>query len=359
MALIDLIAQFPADRTALIHPDSDFRLTYAALRQQVQILAGALADAGVRPGDRIATALPNGPALVVAVLAASAIGVAIPMTAADTEERYAIGADRTGHLYVTRATSKGSDPGSDPAPSEDIALVLQTRGTNGPPKRVPLSHANLSISARHVAATLGLGPGDVSLCVMPTTHVHGLVTSTLATLATGGTVVIPSTFHPLSFWRVARDHGVTWFTAAPSLHQWLLARTADPGTRRPAGAARLRFIRSAGATLPAAVRQTLESAFGVPVVEGYEVTEAAGEVAATSVNALHPTAAHVAILDADGQALGPDVRGEVALAGPTLARGYENDPEASRKFFVDGWFRTGDFGYLDAGGHLTLVSDRR
>ena len=144
-----------------------------------------------------------------------------------------------------------------------------------------LSHANLSIAVLQIAATLELGPDDVSMCVMPLAHVHGLVTATLATLASGGTVVIPSAFHPVTFWRVARDYGVTWYTAAPQIHQWLLARTADPGVRRPAGAARLRFIRSSGATLPSAVRQTLESAFAVPVIEAYEVTEASGEVAST------------------------------------------------------------------------------
>src|SRR4030095_13907534 len=82
-----------------------------------------------------------------------------------------------------------------PAPStrsvpDDIAVILQTRGTTGTPKRVPLSHQNLTISARQTAARLGLGPTDVTLCVMPIAHVQGLVTATLATLAAGGTVVI-------------------------------------------------------------------------------------------------------------------------------------------------------------------------
>ena len=91
---------------------------------------------------------------------------------------------------------------------DDVALILHTSGSTGRPKRVPLSHANLSISAGNVARSYALTPDDVSLCVMPLFHVHGLVASTLATLATGGTVVVPGKFNPLSFWRVARDHGV-------------------------------------------------------------------------------------------------------------------------------------------------------
>ena len=231
---------------------------------------------------------------------------------------------------------------------DDVAVILKTRGTTGPPKQVPLSHENLTVSARHTAERLGLGPADVTLCVMPIAHIQGLVTATLATLAAGGSVVIPGGFHPLAFWRIARDHGVTWFTAAPTIHQWLLARTADPGARRPAGAARLRFIRSSGSPLPPAVGQTLESAFGVPVLDAYEVTEASGDVGASQI----------AIVDGDGRPLEPGRRGEVALTGPSVARGYDNDPERTRKFFVDGWFRTGDFGYLDAHGRLTLSGVR-
>ena len=79
---------------------------------------------------------------------------------------------------------------------DDVALILHTSGSTGRPKRVPLSHANLSISARNIARSYGLGPDDVSLCVMPLFHVHGLVASTLATLATGGTVVVPAQIQP-------------------------------------------------------------------------------------------------------------------------------------------------------------------
>jgi acyl-coenzyme A synthetase/AMP-(fatty) acid ligase len=97
MALIDLIASVPADNTALVRPESDFRLKYGALRTQVEILAGALADAGVRQSDRVAVALPNEPALVVAILAASPIGAAVPLDdrkARASAERYVPGAER-------------------------------------------------------------------------------------------------------------------------------------------------------------------------------------------------------------------------------------------------------------------------
>lgn len=352
MTLTDLYGAIDADNVAIVLPETDIRVTYGALRQQVTILASALVEAGVQRTDRVVIALPNGLSLVVAILAASSAGVAVPIKPSNDrrfESTFAIEADRDGGLHVTHTTRNRADSGSDPlsdSGADEIAVVLHTRGTTGPPKRVGLSHANLSITATHVATALALRPDDVTLSVMPIAHVHGLVTTSLATLATGGTLVIPSAFHPLQFWRIARDHRVTWYSAGPQLHQWLLARTADPGSRRPPGAARLRFIRSAGSILPSAVRHTLESAFGAPVIDAYEVTEAAGDT----------SAARIAILDPAGHPVEADTRGEVALAGPTVARGYENDPETTRKFFVDGWFRTGDLGYLDR-GHLTLIRD--
>src|SRR5437660_4281969 len=132
--------------------------------------------------------------------------------------------DASGTVRVAGVQGRGDAP----APRvDDVALILHTSGSTGRPKRVPLAHANLSISARNVARSYQLRPDDVSLCVMPLFHVHGLVASTLATLATGGTVVVPATFNPLSLWRIARDHGATRYSAVPTLHQLLLARV-DP-----------------------------------------------------------------------------------------------------------------------------------
>jgi acyl-CoA synthetase (AMP-forming)/AMP-acid ligase II len=221
---------------------------------------------------------------------------------------------------------------------------------------------NLSISASNVAQTYGLGPGDVSLCVMPLFHVHGLVASTLATLTTGGTVVVPAKFSPLSFWRVARDHGATWYSAVPTIHQLLLAR-AEGGAARPAGAEKLRFIRSCSASLPPQVMHDLESAFGAPVLEAYGMTEAAHQMAS---NPLPPaphkpgsvgpgTGVGISIMNDQGHHLKANERGEVCIKGPNVIRGYENNPEANATSFFGEWFRTGDQGFLDADGYLTLV----
>jgi acyl-CoA synthetase (AMP-forming)/AMP-acid ligase II len=201
------------------------------------------------------------------------------------------------------------------------------------------------------------------MCVMPLFHVHGLVASTLATLATGGTIVVPAKFNPLSFWRVARDHAVTWYSAVPTMHQLLLARAA-PAAGKPAGAERLRFIRSCSASLPPQVMHDMEAAFGAPVLEAYGMTEAAHQMAS---NPLPPadrkpgsvgrgTEVRIGIMDENGRHMPPGERGEVVIQGPNVIQGYENNPEANAKSFTDGWFHTGDQGFLDADGYLTLVA---
>src|SRR4029077_19901799 len=163
--------------------------------------------------------------------------------------------------------------------------------------------------------------------------------------ATGGTVVVPPRFNPLSFWRIARDCGVTWYSAVPTLHQLLLARMADPGSRRPSGTEKLRFIRSCSAALPPRVMHALATAFGAPVVEAYGMTEAAHQMAS---NPLPPasrkpgsvgrgTDVRIGIVDGSGKHLAAGDRGEVVIKGPNVITGYENNPEANASSFTDGW----------------------
>jgi acyl-CoA synthetase (AMP-forming)/AMP-acid ligase II len=391
--LLDLIENIPSEKTAIILPEQDIRVTYGALRTQVLAVAEQLAAAGVKSGERVGIALPNGLPMIVSFLASSIAGTAAPLNPAYKEDEFrffledtaarililprdgaeearraagdrvpivTIEMDSTGTVSLSGVNGRKS---VTPPDLNQVALVLHTSGSTGRPKRVPLAHANLSISAGNVARSYALGPDDVTLCVMPLFHVHGLVASTLATLSTGGTVVVPGKFSPLSFWRVARDYGVTWYSAVPTLHQLLLARVSDP-TSRPAGTERLRFIRSCSAALPPQVMSDLEAAFGAPVLEAYGMTEAAHQMAS---NPLPPaerkpgsvgpgTDVRISIMDAAGQHLPIGERGEVVIQGPNVIRGYENNPEANATSFVDGWFRTGDQGFLDADGYLTLVA---
>src|SRR5215468_11765696 len=237
-------------------------VTYDQLRQQVDSLATRLKQLGLNRGDRIAMALPNGLEMIVSFLAASSVGAAAPLNPAylldefkfyleDTgaralivpptggdEARAAAGdqtliieadLDNNGQVRFSSSGTAGPPRAREYPDAYETALVLHTSGTTSRPKRVPLSHANLKTSARNVAETYQLTAEDVSLCVMPLFHVHGLVASTLATLFTGGMVVVPPRFNPLSFWSTVRDHRASWYSAVPTIHQVLLARSRGVG----------------------------------------------------------------------------------------------------------------------------------
>jgi acyl-CoA synthetase (AMP-forming)/AMP-acid ligase II len=395
--ILDLLENGDPSRIAISiaggGPDVTPLVTYGQLRKQIDALAKTFNQLGLGRSDRIAMALPNGLAVIASFLAASTVGTAAPLNPAYTRDEFKFYLEDTGaralivppkgceearaaagdNVLLIEADLDGdgrvrfSSTGTAGAPRardypepDDIALILHTSGTTSRPKRVPLSHANLMTSARNVSETYQLTSEDVSLCVMPLFHVHGLVASTLATLFTGGTVVVPPKFNPLSFWSIVRDHRATWYSAVPTIHQVLLSRAKGA---RPPGAEQLRFIRSCSAALAPQTMADIEDRFGVPILEAYGMTEAAHQMAS---NPLPPaarkagsvgrgTAVEIAILDKTGDQLPPGTVGEVSIKGPNVFGGYEGNPEANAESFSNGWFRTGDQGYLDTSGYLTLV----
>jgi acyl-CoA synthetase (AMP-forming)/AMP-acid ligase II len=392
--ILDLLENGDPSHRAISVAGSRSSVTYGQLQKQVDALAKTLNQLGLGRGDRIAMALPNGLEVIASFLAASTVGTAAPLNPAytrdefkfyledtgaralivppkDCEEGRAAAGDKVllieadiagdGQLRLSSTGTAGEPRSTDYPEPDDIALILHTSGTTSRPKRVPLSHANLLTSARNVSETYQLTPEDVSLCVMPLFHVHGLVASTLATLSTGGTVVVPPKFNPLSFWSTVREHRATWYSAVPTIHQVLLSRTK--AGIRPSGAEQLRFIRSCSAALAPQTMADIEERFGVPILEAYGMTEAAHQMAS---NPLPPaarkagsvgrgTAVEIATLDEAGDQLPPGTVGEVSIKGPNVFAGYEGNAEANAESFSHGWFRTGDQGYLDAEGYLTLV----
>jgi acyl-CoA synthetase (AMP-forming)/AMP-acid ligase II len=389
--LLEVIEAAPAERTAIVLPETVIRITYQQLRDQVAEMAGALASLGIQKGDRVATYLPNGLPTVVSFLAASIAGTAAPLNPGYREEEVGFYLEDTaakvllclpegGEAARKAAQAKGvpvyslvmDDQGfvriadaprgktvAPPSP-DDVALVLHTSGSTGRPKRVPILHRNIAASTRNIVAHYSLSPDDVSLCVMPLFHVHGLVASTLSTLLSGGTVAVPNKFNPLSFWRTVRDTKATWYSAVPTIHNLLLSRA---GSERPAGAEGLRFIRSCSASLPPEMMEKMERVFGAPVLEAYGMTEASHQMSSNpqppaerKPGSVGPgTGVKIGIMDEAGNLLATGVRGEVVIQGPNVVSGYENNPEANAKSFTNGWFRTGDQGFLDAQGYLTLT----
>jgi len=377
-SVLDALRGAEAD-PALVIPEKGPSFTYAQLRAAVEDAASRLAGLGVRRGDRVALAFPNGPEAIVLFLAAALAGTACPLNPAYTEDEFAFYLEDTDARLLVAApggvpaarTAMGKrgrvvdaefaadgelrlegSRGEVQAPGEnEVALVLHTSGTTSRPKRVPLRHRNLLASVANIVRTYELRPDDVSMCVMPLFHVHGLMASTLSTLASGGTVVAPANFTPLGFWPVARAHRPTWYSASPTFHHLILRRAAEGS--KPAGSERLRFVRSCSSTLAPAFMAELEGRLGAPVLDAYGMTEASHQMAS---NPLPPAPRKPGTV---GPGTGVEIRiledGEVAIKGPNVIDGYEGNPEANATSFIDGWFRTGDSGRLDADGYLELV----
>jgi acyl-CoA synthetase (AMP-forming)/AMP-acid ligase II len=267
--------------------------------------------------------------------------------------------DANGKVQLEQPFATSTRVSDDPPQPDDIALFLHTSGTTSRPKGVPLTHSNLTTSLRNIVNTYRLTPEDTSLIVMPLFHVHGLLGATLSTLSSGGTVVIPPRFSAGTFWPHILEYDVNWYSAVPTIHQILLMRADDD--RAPSR--NLRFIRSCSSALAPAVLAQLEKRFEAPVLEAYGMTEASHQMAS---NPLPPqvrkpgtvgpgTGVEITILDEAGHELPKGLQGEVSIRGHNVTKGYHNNPEANASAFTQGWFRTGDQGFISQDNYLTLT----
>jgi oxalate/formate antiporter len=396
--ILQLLSRGGEDAPAIGAPGRAW-LTHGALRALAHRTIGQLNEFGIGCGDRVAIVLPNGPEMASAFVSIACGAVTAPLNPAyQAEEFHFYLSDlRASALVVQRGTDTPArkiaavlripilelvvDPDAPagaftleplaplagtatvpgPAGPGDTALVLHTSGTTSRPKIVPLSQTNVTASAHNIAASLLLTPEDMCLNIMPLFHIHGLIAATLASLSAGAAVCCTPGFNAFKFFGWLDAVRPTWYTAVPTMHQAILQLAGRNAPVIKAG--RLRFLRSSSASLPGPVMETLEDVFGVPVIEAYGMTEAAHQMAC---NPLPPRPRYpgsvgiaagpeIAIMDADGNLLPRGALGEVVIRGRNVTAGYENNPKANAENFVNGWFRTGDQGTLDADGYLRLT----
>jgi len=392
----ELFDKHPADALAIGAPDRP-GLTYGGLRNLAARTVVSLNAMGVGRNDRVALVLPNGPEMATSFVTIACCATTAPLNPGYKGEEFdfylsdlsakalvilqgmdsparAVAAERGipvvelvpgaaagDFTLVAPAGLTGAPAKGGFAEAEDVALVLHTSGTTARPKIVPLSQVNVAASAQNIAAMLALTADDTCLNVMPLFHIHGLIAAVLSSLSAGASVVCTPGFNAFKFFSWFDAVDPSWYTAVPTMHQAILGMAA----RRPAGAGmgRLRFVRSSSASLPPQVMTEMEQVFGVPVIEAYGMTEAAHQMAS---NPLPPRARFagsvgiaagpdIGIMDEDGKILPADDIGEVVIRGRNVTAGYENNPDANAKAFTDGWFRTGDQGFLDADGYLRLT----
>ena len=369
-------------------------LSYKQLFDNVVQLSAALNSFGIGRGDRVAIVMGNGPETVISFLAVALCATAAPLNPNYKKEEFAFyyedtkaralitlpGTAEVAHEAVTPDMAIiNANPNADgtlsfelvkgdlpPRPvelatSDDVAMILHTSGTTGRPKRVPIRHANIVASAKNIQTTYNLTSNDTALCIMPLFHIHGIVASTLSTLASGGKLVCPAGFNALEFWDLVATYKPTWYSAVPTMHQTLLSRANH--NEEIIKANPFRFIRSSSSPLPPVILERMEETYNAPVLEAYGMSEASHQMASNPL----PPAQHkpgsvgigfgveVGIMDAEGTLLENGELGEIVVKGANVFDGYEANPAANAEAFVDGWFRTGDQGYKDEDGYLFLT----
>jgi acyl-CoA synthetase (AMP-forming)/AMP-acid ligase II/acyl carrier protein/NRPS condensation-like uncharacterized protein len=370
-------------------------MTYGMLWMQANEVVRELRSLGVGRTDRVAVVLPDGPEAAVAMITVAAGAVCVPLNPGLTEDEYQ---RYFGELHLTALLGRADlnsasrrvahtlgipvidlstrpneaagafrfagpvprrEVDNDFASSADDAFILLTSGTTSRPKTVPLTHASVCLSACNVGAAVALASRDRLLSVLPLFHGHGLISGLLGALAAGSSVVCTPGFDATEFFGWLTEFRPTWYTAVPAIHRAILS-AADPH-KQTAQRSSLRLVRSASTSLSPEVLGGLEALFGVPVIDTYGMTEAATQIAANPLQLRkpgsvgQPAGAEIAILDSRGRRLPHGKRGEIALRGPTITRGYDNDAAATVSAFRNGWFLTGDLGYLDVDGYLFIV----
>ena len=367
-------------------------LTHGALNEQIKVVGGELAALNIGADDRVAIVLPNGPLMASAFVCMSPWCATAPLNPAYKRDEFEFYLnDLDTKLLIVEAGS--SSPvvdvahklgirvvelqdkehagafslGHGPIAVENrrddaIALILHTSGTTSRPKMVPLTQINLAASAKNISQTLHLSSEDRCMNVMPLFHIHGLMAPVLANISAGASVYCTPGFDALRFFSWLDAAQPTWYSAVPTMHQAILARSIrnEDSVRQ----AQLRFIRSSSASLPPQVMNDLEKTFGAPVVEAYAMTEAAHQMCSNPLPPLErkpgfvgPSAGpEVGIMTAEGHMLEQGQEGEIVIKGPNVTSGYLANDEANATAFHPGnWFRTGDQGIMDEAGYVKVT----
>src|ERR1700722_13350985 len=376
------------------------KVSYAQLDAQSDRVAAALTAAGLTPGDRVGLQLPNIPQFVIAYFGIlKAGGVVVPMNVLlkapeiefqlrdsgarvlitfgallDESAKAAEAAAVTSLYVVTESGAPAAGTafdvllaGDPPGPQltwrspADPAVIIYTSGTTGTPKGAVLSHLSLYMNADIPGRLFEFNADDTVVVALPLFHVFGLSSVMNTCILLGGTMSLVPRFEPRAVLELMRRDRVSVFMGVPTMFIALLqaAESAD------CDLASLRVAVSGGAPIPAEVIDSFERRFGVPILEGYGLSESSS-AATFNISAAERKVysagkpiwgTSVQIWDADSRPLPPGAGqvGEIVLRGPNIMIGYHDNPEATAKAFAGGWFHTGDLGYLDEDGFLFIV----
>jgi long-chain acyl-CoA synthetase len=377
--LVSASALAGPQHAALIDVASGEKYTWRQVDAAVNAQARTLVEAGVEPGDRVAVRLPTGPEFCVAVFGVlRAGGVVVPAGPGQPlRELQRLIADSGAELLIGDGGGADVTVLAPPAllvedepefasigGDEDLAVLGYTSGTSGVPRGAMLSHRAL-ISNVGQCANLRPAPvtaGDRVLLALPLFHVYGLGPGLLQVAGAGATAVLLERFDVEGALAAVREHRVTTVVGVPPMYQALLTAPAE---RLAESLSTVRLFTSGAAPLAAGVLDAMRNAVGLPVYEGYGLTETGPVLTSTLVGGTPKPGSvgqplpgvELRLVDTDGRELDQDEdepgTGLVSVRGANLFSGYW--PDGAHGPNADGWFRTGDVGYLDADGDLHLV----
>jgi len=367
-------------------------LTYQELEQSIQTAGKWLVQRGVRPGDRVMLLGENSIALAVLVLAIGDIDAWPLVVNARISEREvdavrehsgsrlaiatsSASADATRHAQRMQATFHeipgigtvavtAADPTVPAEPvhadgADQVGAMIYTSGTTGTPKGVMLSHHSVMFTALIGGVMRGFGPDDRVYGVLPMSHIVGFSSVLMGTLMFGARLELVPRFDAKATLDALSHDGITRFQGVPTMYQRLLEASAGPAVTCPA----LRSIGVAGAPLDLTLKKAVEAAFGLPLHNGYGITECAPTISFTHIDDPRDDTTvgppipgiEVRLKVAGGELAAPGEVGELHVRGPNVMLGYYKAPEMTAQV-VDpqGWFNTGDLARLD-GPYLQIV----
>jgi long-chain acyl-CoA synthetase len=370
-------------------------MTYQALDEASARVAGLLHERGLKPGDRVGLMMPNVaevPVVYYGVLRAG--GVVVPMNPLlkAREVAYYLGDSGAGRIFAWHAFADQARGGAEQveaelivvdgasfpdllasaAPdnqvadrdNEDTAVILYTSGTTGHPKGAELTHGNL-ISNTEVARAdiVRAHPDDVIFGGLPLFHVFGQTVALNVAVASGACLTLLPRFSAEHALRIIADHRVTVFEGVPTMYVALLHQS----DRANYDVSALRMCVSGGAALPVQVLRGFEEAFGVPVLEGYGLSETSPVASFNHPDRERkPGSIGTPIRDVQMRAVDGEDHdvpqgevGEIVIRGPNVMKGYWQRPEATAEAIRDGWFHSGDLARVDEDGYFYIVDRKK
>lgn len=368
-------------------------LSYRELGEGIDRVSHRLVARRIARQERVALVLPAGLEMCVTLLGIIAGAVAVPLNPSsttaeltrdlerlrpglvvtgrwpqelerDVATRLGIPVVTAGDLMAPGDAEPGLVMGRPTTSPQQVAVILHTSGTTALPKRVPRTHASIVAGARMARDATRLTPDDVLLLTSGIHHNMGLA-DFLVCLLNGGSCVVTPGFDPHEYPGWLRLHQPTWTVMTPSELNLILEDTAASGRAFVAGPeSRLRYVGAGAQATTAGTLERAERSLRAPVLPGYGMTET-GNITKFGSDGQDRREGScgrswgmaIRVIDEAGRDLAPGAVGEVVVSGPTVFPGYLDDPEANAAAFLrDGWFRTGDIGYLDDDGFLYLTS---